>query len=309
MIYTLTMNPALDKTAEVEELHIGGLNRLQNLIVNPGGKGINVSKMLHILGKESIAMGFVAGINGQYIVDALDQLGIAHDMVEVEGNTRVNLKVLNKQRQLTELNEEGPTIQHQQLTTLCEKIVSKATKGDCVVVSGSVPTGISSDVYEQLIKQLKTTGTSVLLDADGELFKCGMQALPTVVKPNCFELCQYFGVKETKDIPTLISLGKQMLQKGIALLVISLGEAGAIFMKDELIAHVSGLKVEAHSSVGAGDAMVAAIACALENNDSFEQLIKLSVACSAGAVATQGTQPPTWKAVEELMKQVTITYR
>lgn len=308
MIITVTMNPAIDKTAVVDELVVGGLNRLEQTMMNAGGKGINVSKTIQALGGESLATGFIAGTNGAFIKESLDQLSIDNDMVEVAGNTRVNLKVLNKDMDLTELNEEGPYIDEAALHALVDKIVKHACKDDYVVLSGSVPGSVPKDIYAKLIKQLKQNKIKVILDADGDLFAHAIEEVPNVIKPNKYELCKYSEISEDCKNDEIVKLGKTLLDKGMQLITISMGKEGALFIDSEHTAIVKGLKVDAHSSVGAGDAMVAAIAYGLEQELSFEELVKLAVATSAGAVMTKGTQPASEEQVRELMKEVEINY-
>ncbi|MDQ0359323.1 1-phosphofructokinase [Breznakia pachnodae] len=308
MIITVTMNPAIDKTAVVDELVVGGLNRLEQTMMNAGGKGINVSKTIQALGGESLATGFIAGTNGAFIKESLDQLSIDNDMVEVAGNTRVNLKVLNKDMDLTELNEEGPYIDEVALRALVDKIVKHASKNDYVVLSGSVPGSVPKDIYAKLIKQLKQNKIKVILDADGDLFAHAIEEVPNVIKPNKYELCKYYEISEDCKNDEIVKLGKALLDKGMQLIAISMGKEGALFIDSEHTAMVKGLKVDAHSSVGAGDAMVAAIAYGLEQELSFEELVKLAVATSAGAVMTKGTQPASKEQVKELMKEVEINY-
>lgn len=229
-------------------------------------------------------------------------------MVEVAGNTRVNLKVLNKDMDLTELNEEGPYIDEVALHALVDKIVKHASKDDYVVLSGSVPGSVPKDIYAKLIKQLKQNKIKVILDADGDLFAHAIEEVPNVIKPNKYELCKYYEISEDCKNDEIVKLGKALLDKGVQLITISMGKEGALFIDSEHTAIVKGLKVDAHSSVGAGDAMVAAIAYGLEQELSFEELVKLAVATSAGAVMTKGTQPASKEQVRELMKEVEINY-
>lgn len=306
MILTVTLNPAIDKTASVETMVVGGLNRLDHVLMNAGGKGINVSKTIQALGGVSIATGFVGGNNGRYITNCLDELGIVHDMVWVDGETRVNLKVLNKDNELTELNESGPKIEASFIEDLCAKIKQLLKKDDLLVLSGSAPKGVDKNIYETLTCLAKSQGATVLLDADGELFELGIKAKPTVIKPNKYELCKYFQVDQSIANQDLIQLAKGLLEEGIQLIVISMGKEGSIYLSKEACLSSKALKIEANSSVGAGDAMVAALALALERKLTMEEMIKLAVASSAGAVMTQGTAPADYETVNRLMKQVVI---
>ena len=306
MILTVTFNPAIDKTAEVDELIPGGLNRLRNVMQDAGGKGINVSKTIYALQGKSVATGFLAGSAGEYIRKVLNGLAIDNDFVWVEGMTRTNLKVLDHEMELTELNEAGPVITETEIKQLKDKILSLLHPNDFVVLSGNVSAQVRKDIYRELIELVKQQGARVILDADGELFAQGIQAKPYVIKPNKYELATYFGVSQDCSNEEMISLAKTLLNEECRLVVVSMGKQGCIFLSHEGIYQAEALHIQAHSSVGAGDAMVAAIAYALEQDTPMEQLIALAVACSAGAVMTKGTQPAEKAVVEKLMKQVTI---
>ena len=306
MILTVTFNPAIDKTAEVDELIPGGLNRLRNVMQDAGGKGINVSKTIHALQGKSVATGFLAGSAGEYIRKVLNGLAIDNDFVWVEGMTRTNLKVLDHEMELTELNEAGPVITETEIKQLKDKILSLLHPNDFVVLSGNVSAQVRKDIYRELIELVKQQGARVILDADGELFAQGIQAKPYVIKPNKYELATYFGVSQDCSNEEMISLAKTLLNEECRLVVVSMGKQGSIFLSHEGIYQAEALHIQAHSSVGAGDAMVVAVAYALEQDTPMEQLIALAVACSAGAVMTKGTQPAEKAVVEQLMKQVTI---
>lgn len=306
MILTVTLNPAIDKTAEVEQLQVGGLNRLGNVMMDAGGKGVNVSKTIKALGGISVCTGFLAGSSGKYIEDTLDSLQIQSDFVWVEGMTRTNLKVLDKQMELTELNEAGPNITEQDITELMSKLTLLCEAGTYVVLSGNVPKGIHTDVYQRMIERIKKAKGNVIFDADGELFAHGIQAGPMVIKPNKFELATYFHVAQDSEDRVIVQLAKTLLNEDTKLVVVSMGKQGSIFITAEGVWQAEALSIDAHSSVGAGDAMVAAITFAMEARYPMLDMMKLAVACSAGAVMTKGTKPAEKAIVEELMDRVII---
>lgn len=306
MIITLTMNPAIDKTAELEELKVGELNRLKNVMMDAGGKGINVSKTIKNLEGNSIAYGLIAGNSGSFIENELDQLHIQHDFLRIEGNTRTNLKVLDKDKVLTELNESGPAPSDDELLLLKNKISDQLNKNDILVISGSVPANVPTHYYYDLIQIAHQKEAKVILDADGPLFKEGVKANPSIIKPNKFELCQYYNVSENIDDEEIVKLARKFISDGVEIVAVSMGSKGALFISKSEAMKVNALKINAHSSVGAGDAMVAAIAYSLDNEYNLEKLVKLSVATSAGAVVTEGTKPPTKALVDELIEQVVI---
>lgn len=306
MIITVTMNPAIDKTAETDRLQLGGLNRLKNIISDAGGKGINVSKTIKALGGNSVATGFLGGSSGSLIEDILKGINIKCDFVHINDCTRTNLKIVDSNLQVTELNEPGPKIEENELISLIKKLESYANKDNIFVFSGSVPNCVDKQIYKTLIKIVKLNNAKTFLDAADELFINALDAVPDIVKPNRFELETMFGLKHKATQTELIEMGEKLLNRGIKLVVISLGNEGAIFIKDNTVLKCNALKVKANSTVGAGDSMVAALAYSIDNNIPFEEAVKLSVATSAGAVTTIGTKPPSLELVREFEKQVQI---
>jgi len=306
MIITLTMNPALDKTMEVESLTLGGLNRVQNIQVDAGGKGINVSKMIDCLGGESLATGFVGGESGDKLLKIVEKLDLKHDFIEIVGETRTNIKVFDKKHGITELNETGIVLTAQDEQNICDKLVGLADEKAIFVLSGSLPAGVNANFYQKLATLLKEKRAKVFLDADGEAFKLGIKAKPNYIKPNLYELTQYFNVKEDIPLPEIKELCQKLIDSGIELVAVSMGEKGAIFATTEKAYYTPGLDVKVFSTVGAGDSMIGAMAYGMEQKMSLEDLIKLSMAAASGAVMTEGTKPPTRELVEELIKRVEL---
>lgn len=305
MILTVTFNPAIDKTAEVNHLVSGGLNRLFNVRQDAGGKGINVSKTLKALGTDSTATGFLAGDAGKTIETALEARGIPADFVWADGQTRTNLKVLDEDMALTELNEPGPAVNEEQIEELMKKIEDLAGEGSWVVLSGNVGPGVSKEIYRVMIERLKKKGIRCILDADGELFREGIKAGPYAIKPNRYELAQYFGMdEENLDLCTLIRLARKLLNDETKLVAVSMGTDGSVFITEDGIISAPALKIDYQSAVGAGDAMVAAMTDGLNKNMDLQDLVRWAVAVSAGACTTQGTQPAELPVVEELAKRV-----
>lgn len=310
MIVTVTFNPAIDKTARVENVVVGGLNRLSNVISDAGGKGVNVSKTIRELGGTTIATGFIGGNAGQFIADSLQELGIATDFIEVEGQTRTNLKVLNKDMELTELNEPGPTVTAQDIEKLTERIVElghQDPENTWVVLSGNVGPGVDKDVYEKMITRFHDENVHTILDADGDLFRNGVKAKPYFIKPNRFELSQYFGEDENMSNDRVIELASTFLNDQTQLVVVSMGTDGSIFLTKDEVVIAKALKIDYRSAVGAGDAMVAAIAWGLEQKMSLNELIGWAVATSAGACMSEGTSPASREVIEELKTRVETT--
>jgi 1-phosphofructokinase len=308
MIITVTLNPALDKTIEIDEFKIGGVNRIVSTRVDAGGKGINVSKVIKELQHESLALGFLGGNSGNHIKNYLDDLNINNDFLSVKGETRTNLKIIDKANNThTDINETGSSLMEEDITNIKEKIMRYCKDDSLVVLSGSVPSGVCKDIYGEIIKDIKNKGGKVILDADGELLLQGIKAGPYMVKPNIDELEKAFGVIIDNE-DKVIKAAKKILEYGVKYVVISLGSEGSIFISSNKVAKVNGIKVEVKSTVGAGDSMVAALAIAVEKDYSFEEAIKLACATSTANVMTEGTQTGRFEDIEKLKKEITINY-
>ena len=308
MIVTVTMNPAIDKTVDIERLERGGLNRISHVELDAGGKGINVSKTISELGGKSIATGFIAGNTGKIIQSVMNEWNIENDFIEVSGETRTNTKVFEKTGELTELNEPGPVVEEKDVKALLDKLESYAKEDTLFVLAGSTPRGVEKDIYRQMIERVHRKGAKVLLDADGELFTKALEAGPDIIKPNRVELEQYAGMDYVASEQELLQVATKLMEKGIETVAVSMGKSGAIFLKENYKVKCQGLKVKAHSTVGAGDAMVAALSYSWDQKMSDEDMVKMCMAVSAGAVTTIGTKPPSREVVDSLIEQVTIEH-
>lgn len=304
MIITVTMNPAIDKTVEIEQLVPNGLNRIQKVEYDAGGKGINVSKTIHELGGESLAMGFLGGNAGKTIENVLTSWNIQHDFIWVEGETRTNTKVFEKSGGVTELNEPGPVINEVQVEELIQKICEHTDKETLVVLAGSIPAGVDKNIYAAITESVHEKGGSVLMDADGELFRNALKVSPDIIKPNQVELEEYIGADYRLSMGELKALAEKFQNNGIKTVAISMGKGGAMIVRDKFVARCPALSVKAHSTVGAGDAMVAALAYSWDKKLGDEETVRLCMATSAGAVTTVGTKPPARAVVDELIPQV-----
>ena len=306
MIITVTMNPAIDKTVEIDALKPGGLNRIRKVEYDAGGKGINVSKTIHELGGESIATGFLGGNAGRTIENVLDARKIMHDFIWVDGETRTNTKVFEENGAVTELNEPGPAISEEQIQKLMNKLENYAGVNTLIVLSGSIPGGVGKDIYEKIIRMAHGKGSQVLMDADGEVFRLSLEAGPDIIKPNRVELEEYAGIDYRASGKELLEMTRKLMEKGIHTAAVSMGKSGAMFVKGGYEAVCPALPVKAHSTVGAGDAMVAALAYAWDQKLGDEETVRLCMAASAGAVTTIGTKPPAKELVEELKMQAPL---
>lgn len=307
MILTLTLNPAIDKTVVIPNFSEGAVNRIESVRTDIGGKGINVSKCLLVLGNISTAVAVWAGETGKRGKDYLIHSGFNSYSIELdEGETRTNLKIIDTEKNVnTDINEPGPTLDRRTFEGLMNTIDSMIKEDDILVLSGSLPKGLDSTAYRDMILFFKEKGVKTILDADGESFVYGIEAIPYLVKPNIDELCRYTK-KELKTEEEIISAARELVQKGIKEVVVSLGADGSLFVTADKVLKAEALKVPVQSTVGAGDSMVAALAHGLDCGVDEIKRLKLATAISAASVMLSGTQPPELETVKKLYKEVTI---
>lgn len=305
MITTLTLNPALDKTAIVEDITLGGLNRVLETMQSPGGKGINVSKGLARLGNTTIALGIIAGDTGAWIAEYLSANHTPHDFVEGVGQTRTNLKVFAKSTEtITEFNEKGNPVNQEIMNRVWQKARSYVEKSEFMVYSGSVPAGVSNNIYYELINAFKGR-TKTVLDADGILLTQGIEAIPYLVKPNIHELEKLFNrtLAQEKEI---IACGRELVDRGIAKVLISMGRDGSILVTESDCYKVAPVKVTVKSTVGAGDSMVAGFVHGLSQGMQDLDALRLSVACAMASMMTEGTETFALETVENVLAKIQI---
>ena len=309
MIITVTLNPAVDKTVEINDLHINSVNRVASVRLDAGGKGINVSKGIVSLGGESKAVGFLGGRAGSFIKSYLDDMGIDNEFIFVKGETRTNLKIVDPlQHTNTDINEMGPEITAEDIKQIDDYMLRSVNEQSVIVFSGSVPPNVGEDIYQKWIYQAKKKGAKTILDADGAMMRLGIEAGPYLIKPNIHELERLVG-KSITGIDDVIASSRLLMKKyGIEVVVVSMGEQGALFLNKEVTILAHGIAVAVKSTVGAGDSMVAALAYALDKGDDFEKAVTLAVASGTANVMTSGTEPSSLAVIMDLEKQVQWEY-
>lgn len=305
MIHTVTLNPALDKTVEIPSLTVDAVNRITAMRTDPGGKGINVSKVISVLGGSSVAYGILGGDTGRAILAALDEMGLATCFHFVDGETRTNMKIIDPVRHTnTDINEPGVSVSEEILKELLGDMLGKIKTDDIVVISGSMPKGSPQDTYFTWIEAFQEKGAKVILDADGDLLKTGMKASPYMVKPNKQELSALVG-KTPGTLQELVETVRDLMKEySIAKTVVSMGGEGALYVTEKETVFAEGLKVPVGSTVGAGDSVVAALAVAEESGTSLEDTVRLSMAAGAANVMCRGTQPAEYEVIRELIPKV-----
>lgn len=304
MIYTVTLNPALDKTVEIPGMALDIVNRITEMRTDPGGKGINVSKVIAKLGGKSRAAGILGGESGRTLEKLLEGEPFATRFRFVEGQTRTNLKIIDREGHTnTDINEPGLTVTAAELDALLRELLAELRPGDIVVLAGSLPKGAPQDTYRTWTAACKKAGARVFLDADGALLAEGIKAAPYLIKPNDDELSRLAG-KKLETLEELTAEGRKLLERGIERVVISLGGRGALYLRKGSTIYAEGLRVPVGSTVGAGDSVVAALAYAEAQGLSEEEAVRLSTAAGAANVMCSGTQAAERAAVEALLPKV-----
>lgn len=278
MIYTVTFNPALDYVMKVEKLRYDDINRTYGEELNYGGKGINVSAVLSTLGVENVALGFKAGFTGEKLEEMLRQDGIKTDFISLaKGNTRINVKI--KSDTELDINACGPEISGEEVEKLFEKIAS-LKQGDVLVLAGSVPKELPSDIYEQILAKTSENGVEAVVDSTGELLLNVLKYKPFLIKPNNFELGDLFGVK-IKNEEEIIKYAKELQKMGARNVLVSRGKDGALLIDENQNTYSIGIiPGKPLNSVGCGDSMVAGFVAGYLEKHDYAYALKLGSACS-----------------------------
>lgn len=301
MVYTVTLNPALDYVMRLDTpLQVGQTNRAKGEPLQCGGKGINVSFVLKELGVESVALGFVAGETGAWLTAMLDAKGLAQQMLPLpKGQTRINVKL--KGTQETEINGNGPQISEKDFAQLQQKL-QKLQAGDVLVLAGSIPAGMAVDIYSQMMQPLAGRGVRFVVDTTGKALLDTLQYHPFLIKPNRSELEALCGrnLPQQKDVEQVAA---QLQAKGARNVLVSLGAEGA-FLLDETggtywIAAPKGVLI---NSVGAGDSMVAGFLAAIMQGKSYAEALQWGSA--AGSATAFSQDLATGRQIQEILQQI-----
>ncbi|WP_026576570.1 1-phosphofructokinase [Bacillus sp. UNC438CL73TsuS30] len=300
MIYTLTLNPSVDYIVQLESIQLGELNRTTRETKFPGGKGINVSRVLSQLGQTSRALGFNGGFTGRYIEEYLQNEKIETDFIKVNEDTRINIKL--KTGDETEINANGPRISEENFRELREKI-THLTEKDLLVLAGSIPSTMPVTTYEELVKICKESKAEFVVDAEGDLLKKVLPYQPFLIKPNHHELGDLFQttLSSCKDV---IPFGKKLIDMGAKNVIVSLAGEGAVFINNEMALIAEVPKGVVKNSVGAGDSMVAGFLAEYQKTSSVKKAFQYSVAAGSATAFSLGLC--TKDLIEELLEQVKI---
>ncbi|WP_042220499.1 1-phosphofructokinase [Oceanobacillus manasiensis] len=300
MIYTCTMTPSIDYTTYLPAFQSGTLNRTSEVYYYPGGKGINVSRVLQRLGIETTATGFAGGFTGDYVMDFLKQEGVHADFIATKDITRINVKI--KADTETELNGPGPNITEDQLAQLTAKLQS-LTKKDWLVLAGSLPNSIKIEDYRRILATCRENNVPFVLDTSGPALKELIKEKPFLIKPNEHELGELFNVTINSKQDAII-YAKKLVESGIQNVIVSMGGEGAILVSANHVLTASAPKGKAINTVGAGDSLVSGFLASYVTNNDTMAAFKYGVATGSATAFT--TDLCTKEDVERLLNEVKI---
>lgn len=299
MVYTVTFNPAVDYIVHTKELRAGATNRSDSEEIYFGGKGINVSIVLSELGVKSKALGFVAGFTGAAIEQGVSEKGIDADFVHLSGGfSRINVKI--KSDEETELNGQGPKIPDEAVQQLFAKL-DELQDGDTLVLAGSIPSSLPSDIYERILARLSGRKIRTVVDATKDLLVKVLKYQPFLIKPNNFELGEIFGV-ELHTTDEIVKYAEKLHEMGARNVLVSMAGDGAVLLDETGKTHVCGVcRGTVKNSVGAGDSMVAGFIAGCEKA-GYEYALKLGTATGGATAFSEGLA--TKEKINELLAQL-----
>ena len=306
MIYTVTLNPAIDRELQVTELELHKVMRANSSEMNYGGKGINVSRGLAAIGAKSIALGFVGGSTGEMLTQEMSKLDVLTDFVRISGETRTNFSVVDKNRtQFIKVNEPGPIIHAQECHQLITKIRKLARPGDLWALCGSIPSGLPNSIYADIIQEIQSLGGKALLDTSGPALLHGCNTNLFLVKLNALEASTIAGSKvdSTEDA---LNAASSVLQTGVKHVIITQGRKGALLSNQKGTWIAVAPSITKRNDVGAGDAVMTGIIYGLSCDLSWPDILRWGVACGTAAASIEGTTIGSFTLAKQILPTVKI---
>ena len=302
MIYTITLNPSLDYVVDVKGFHMGAVNRSNGELILPGGKGINVSLMLKALGCKSVATGFLAGFTGAEIRRLLSERGLSENFLFLKnGFSRINVKLRCEEE--TEINGAGPSVSEEEKEALLVWLAQTIGDSDTLVLSGSVPRSLPSDIYGEMIRRLSSENVRIVADVSGNLMKEILPYRPFLVKPNHHELGEMFGCRiESRD--EAVFYARKLQAQGAENVMVSLAADGAVLVTEEAVFYAEAPKGRLVNSVGAGDSSVAGFLAGWLASEDPMKALSLAVAAGSATAFSEGIGEKSM--VDSLLGQVNV---
>lgn len=284
MIYTVTFSPAIDYVMDLDQFNIGDINRSISESFLPGGKGINVSIVLSNLGAKTVATGFLGGFVGEYIKSELNKLNITSDFIDVDGITRINVKIRSNEE--TAINGQGPHISDEDVEKLINKL-QNIKENDFLVISGAIPKTLPSDTYEKILSRLKNKNIKIVVDCTKDTLLKTLSYNPFMIKPNKEELEEVLNCKINDDIELEIQVTK-LIELGAENVIVSLGKDGAFIKGKNIQAQkIKAPKGKVVNTVGAGDSLVAGFLYEYDRTGNLIDALKVGVATGSASAYSE----------------------
>lgn len=283
MIYTVTVNPSIDYIVQLPQLTLGAVNRMSYDTKLPGGKGINVSRILNQLAVKNAAWGFLGGFTGGFIQQQLAAEQMTADFTKIDADTRINVKI--KAGEETEINGQGPAISAPALAAFKDKF-DQLQAGDIVVMSGSLPPTLPESFYRDLISLIKAHGADFVIDTTGQALLDTLSAQPLVIKPNHHELAALFNVELTGDAD-IVKYGRKLLDLGAKHVLVSMAGDGAFLITPDQVYKSTAPKGTVINSVGAGDSMIAGFVGTFSQTHDPLQSFETGLACGSATAFSE----------------------
>lgn len=300
----MTLNPAIDRTVSISNFKAGAVNRVESVRSNPGGKGVNVASALADHGHGVAVTGFLGRSNAGAFEELFTQKKIADHFVRIAGQTRIGIKITDPVKvETTDINFTGPAPTQEEVAMARAQIA--ALEAEWFVVAGSVPPGVDTGIYRDIITDLRRRGRKILLDTSGDPFPLALAAQPTAIKPNIHEFEAYIG-RSLPNEKEMIAAARELIGRGVELVVVSMGKEGACFVtaRESFVARPPDIEVQ--STVGAGDAMVAGILSAQLQKLPLRECARLATAFSIDRLTRLGSGLSSRGAIETAMQKVTV---
>lgn len=305
MILTVSCNPAVDKTYNTSNVMIGQINRMRDLVSIPGGKAVNVTKVLRQFNAHVTATGFIGGYTGEFIEEELKNMGVNTSFTTIRGLTRSNMNIIGDDGYVTEILEPGPKVLSFEREDFLDRFRELVKISEYVVLSGSLTEGLSEEFYAKLIKICNDAGAKAFLDTSGEPLKKGIEAVPYCIKPNRREL-EYAAGRKLATEAEVIQAAYEYIKVGVTKVVVSLGEKGLLQITKNKVIKAVPPRIKAVNTVGCGDCVVAAIIMGMSQGLSDEDTMKLAAGVSAANATTLESGIIPQDTMEELVQNVVI---
>ncbi len=306
MIYTVTLNAAVDKLYVIDSLQPFEVTRVKEVNNTAGGKGMNVARVAALAGEKVTAMGLIGGYNGEFFKSLIDEPNITSKFTKIDGETRtcINVKDIDTNHS-TELLEPGCEVSDKDLNRFLKDFEKTIEDASVITISGSTPKGTPDDFYSKLVKIAKSKGKKVILDTSGDNLKNSLESKPTMIKPNVDEIKQILNIDiDSKE--EIINAAQKLHEEGIEIVVISLGKDGAIIACDEGVFKGDTPDIPVVNTVGCGDSMVAGFAFGMARKYSIQETIKFAMAVSSANAMTCETGSFDRKALDKLLYRVKV---